>query len=162
MPSSAPEEVDELSLQQEGCSFILPISISGKQCLLLHSYMVVSSLGRTIYIGFMQNHSLGGTELWQESLGKERTAVFLSRSFWVLLWNWLMFWKPPRSRLAAGAAVKKSDKKNYSGQTFYCEQSGYRDLFQKYLCLSYFQVLPASPTPLECKLYKARRFCVFS
>lgn len=38
--------------------------------------MVVSSLGRTIYIGVMQNHSLGGTELWQESLGKERTAIF--------------------------------------------------------------------------------------
>ena len=69
-PSSAPEEVHELSLQQGGCSFIFPISICG------YSYMVVSSLGRTIYIGFMQNHSLGGTELWQESLGKERTAIF--------------------------------------------------------------------------------------
>ena len=92
---------------------------------------------------------------------KGKNCYIFSRSFWVLLWNWLMFWKPPRSWLAAGAAITKSDKKNYSGQTFYCEQSGYRDLFQKYLCLSYFQVLPAFPTPLECKLYKARGFCVF-
>lgn len=123
----------ELPLQLGECSLVLPTPISGKHCLLLPSRILVSTLTRTRYIGFMQNYPRGSTELWRKSLGKAGPAVFLSRSSWVLLWNQLMSWRPPRSRLAAGAVVIKSGENNYSGQTFYWEHSGYRDLIQKHL-----------------------------